>query len=170
MSEWAAVASALIAGVGLLFAGGQLMVMNRAAAMERRVARDGVVVSWRPIEAPRKAESDGSAVWLYEVRVHNPGRLPVDDVQVDWHFQCPVRRRRSGFLEPATKQLQLVTPVLPGGDERRWERRLVMNYAEAEAALPGTFAIVHFVDIEGRRQTNCWPRSRRDEPPALSTL
>jgi len=167
VSEWAAVASALIAGVGLLFAGGQLMVMNRAAAMERRVAREGVVVSWRPIEAPRKAESDGNAVWLYEVRVHNPGRLPVDDVRVDWHFQCAVQRRRAGVLEPPTKQLRLVTPVLPGGDGRRWERRLVINFAEAEAALPGTFAKVHFVDIEGRAQTNWWPRSRRDERAAL---
>ena len=161
MSEWAAVASTLIAGMGLLFAGWQLMIMNRAAALERRVAREGVVVSWRPIEAPREPGSDGTAVWLYEVWVHNPGRLPVDDVRVDWHFQCPVQRRRSCVLDPATKRLQLFTPVLPGGDQRRWERRLVMNYAEAEAALRETFAEVHFVDIEGRSQTNRWPRGRR---------
>lgn len=36
-----------------------------------------------------------------------------------------------------------------------------MNYAEAEAALRETFAEVHFVDIEGRSQTNRWPRGRR---------
>jgi hypothetical protein len=161
MSEWAAVASAMIAGVGLLFAGWQLMIMNQAQAMERRVARDGVVVSWLPIEAPRAPEPDGTGVWLYEIQVHNPGRLPVDDVRVDWHFQCPVQRRRSSVVEPATRHLQLVTPVLAGGDKRRWERRLVMNYAEAEATLPSTFAEVHFVDVEGRSQTNRWPRSRR---------
>ena len=161
MSEWAAVASALIAGVGLLFAGWQLMIMNRAAALDRRVSIEGVVVSWRPIEAPRGPESDGSAAWLYEVRVDNPGRLPVDNVRVDWHFQCLVRRRRAGVLEPATKQLQLVTPVIAGGDQRRWERRLVMNYAEAEAGLSATCAEVHFVDIEGRSHTNRWPRANR---------
>jgi len=160
MSEWAAVASTLIAGVGLLFAGWQLMIMNRAAALERRVARDGVVVSWRPVEAPRAAEPDGTAVWLYELRMHNPGRLPVDNVRVDWHFPCPVQRRRAGVLEPATNTLILATPVLAGGDERRWERRLVMNYAVAEATLPNTFAEVHFVDIEGRSRTNRWPRTR----------
>jgi hypothetical protein len=161
MSEWAAVVSTLIAGLGLLFAGGQLMVMNRTAAMERRVAREGVVVSWRPINAPRQAEPDGSAVWLYEVQVHSPGRMPVDDVRVDWHFPCPVRRRRAGVVGPATKHLRLVTPVLPGGEKRCWERRLVMNFAEAEVALPSTYAEVHFVDIDGQSRTNRWPRSRR---------
>src|SRR5579859_168804 len=138
MDVWVSVVSTLIAGLGLLFAGGQLMIMNRAAALEKRVARDGVVVSWEPIEAPRVAQSDGTAAWLYEIRVHNPGRLPVDDVRVDWHFRCPVRRRRAGVLEPATKHLELVTPVLAGGAQRRWERRLVMNFAEAEVHLRGT--------------------------------
>jgi hypothetical protein len=51
MTELAAAACALIAGVGLQFAGWQLMIMNRAAAMERRVARERVVVARRPIEA-----------------------------------------------------------------------------------------------------------------------
>lgn len=97
------VASTLIAGIGLLFAGAQLLVMNRSAAMDRRIALEGVVVSWRPVEAPRGPEEDGTAAWLYEIRVHNPGRMPVDDVQVDWHFQCDVRRRRSGALEPPTR-------------------------------------------------------------------
>jgi hypothetical protein len=129
------------------------------AGTDRRVSREDVV-SWRPIEAPRGPESDGSAAWLYEVRVDNPGRLPVDNVQVDWHFQCLVRRRRAAVLEPATKQLQLVTPVIAGGDQRRWERRLVMNYAAAEAALSATFAEVHFVDIEGSH-TNRWPRANQ---------
>jgi hypothetical protein len=92
------------------------------------------------------------------VHVHNPGRLPIDNVRVDWHFSCTVRRRRSGVLEPATKLLQLTTPVLPGGGERRWERRLVMDYAEGEAALPETYAQVHFVDVEGRSRTTRWPR------------
>lgn len=36
-----------------------------------------------------------------------------------------------------------------------------MNYHEAEAALPKTFATVAFVDIDGRRQANTWPRSAR---------
>jgi hypothetical protein len=156
--DWATVASALIAGVGLLFAGWQLMIMNKAAAMERRVALNGVVASWRPVEAPRAPEPDGTAIWLYEIHVHNPGRLPIDNVRVDWHFTCPVQRRRSGVLEPATKLLQLTTPVLPGGGERRWERRLVIDYVEAEAALSQTYAQVHFVDVEGRSRTTRWPR------------
>jgi hypothetical protein len=36
-----------------------------------------------------------------------------------------------------------------------------MNYAEAEVALPATFAEVHFNDIEGRSHANRWPRSSK---------
>lgn len=161
MGEWATVASTLIAGIGLLFAGAQLLVMNRSAAMDRRIALEGVVVSWRRVEAPRGPEDDGTAAWLYEIRVHNPGRMPVDDVQVDWHFQCDVRRRRSGALEEPTKHVRLTTPVLAGGREHLWNRRLVMNYREAEAVLPKTFATIAFLDIDGRSQSNTWPRSAR---------
>jgi hypothetical protein len=161
VAEWAAVVSTLVAGIGLLFAGGQLMVMNKKAAMARRVARDGVVVAWRPIEVPRGPEEDGTGAWLYEVEVHNPGQLPVDDIRVDWYFEFDVRRRRSGVVGPATRHLKLFTPVLPGGGMRRWQRRLVMSYAEADANLRFTRAELHFVDSEGRSQTNHWPRSRR---------
>ena len=161
MEQWATVASTLIAGVGLLFAGGQLRVMNRAAALDRRVAYDGVVAAWQPIEAPREADANGSAVWLYELSVHNPGRLPIDDIRVDWHFACAVQRRQSGVVDLPTTTLRLHTPVLPGGGERRWQRRLVMNFAEAQAALADTYALVHYVDMEGKSHTNRWPRKRR---------
>src|SRR5690606_30797666 len=102
---------------------------------------------------------------LYDIRVHNPGRMPVDDIKIEWNLACPVQRRRGGVLSPPVRQLVLVTPVLPGGGEHRWERRLVMDYAEAEKALPETYADVHFVDVEGHRHCNRWPRSqgrRRD--------
>ena len=93
--------------------------------------------------------------------MHNPGRMPVDDVRVDWYFKCPVQRRRDGVLDPSTTHLQLVQPVLLAGGERRWHRRLVMSYAEAEVALPDTYAEVHFVDVEGNSHTNRWPRTKR---------
>jgi hypothetical protein len=38
------------------------------------------------------------------------------------------------------------------GREHLWSRRLVMNYHEAQAVLPKTFATVAFVDIDGRSQ------------------
>ncbi len=158
MTDWVAVVSTSITGAGLVFAGWQLMIMNRAARMDRRVALDGVVASWRAIEAPRKAQPDGTGVWLYEFQVHNPGRLPIDSVRIEWIFSCEVQRRRSGFLEEPTRQLELTTPVIPGGGHRRWERRLVMNFAEAERCLQHTHAKVHFDDVAGHGRTNRWPR------------
>ena len=49
MSDWVAVISTLIAGVGLLFAGGQLMIMNRAAKLETadRTRRCGCLLGTR---------------------------------------------------------------------------------------------------------------------------
>ena len=70
-------------------------------------------------------------------------------------------RSGAGVLGPSENTLRLVAPVLPGGAERVWSRRLVMNFAEAEKALPSTYAELHFVDIEGQQRTNRWPRTRR---------
>ena len=97
--------------------------------------------------APRVAEPDGTASWLYVIEVFNPGRLPIIEVRVEWHFQCAVQRRRSGHLDSPANVLHLSTPVLAGGATRPWERRLVMNFAE-----------LHFVDAEGMSRTNRWPR------------
>ncbi len=73
MSEWAAVVSAIVAALGLVFAGRQLLLLNRQAAHDRRVAFDGVVVSWHALESPNHPDADGTAVWLYEITAHNPG-------------------------------------------------------------------------------------------------
>jgi hypothetical protein len=155
----------LAVGVGRVLAGWQVRVMIRTLAMDRRVARESVVVSWRPIDVPRERQPGGSGVWVYEVRVHNPGRLPIDEVRVDWLFARPVQLSRSGVLEPPTTLLELFTPVLLGGHQHRWERRLVIGDAEAEGTLRNAFARVHFVDVEGNAQTNYWPRSSRSRIP-----
>lgn len=161
MSGWAAVASALLAAVGLIFAGRQLLLGNQQAKEDRRLGIDGVAVSWRPTDAPARAQDDGYAFWKYEITVVNPGRFAIDHVQVRWVFPCEVVRfHQGGLSDEPTYELPLSTPVIIGGRENRWNRVLRINFEEAKA-LTETFAEVTFTDIEGRQRKNRWPRARK---------
>ena len=82
MADWAGAVSAAVAAIGLIFAGWQLSLLNRQARDDRRVAETGVVVSWRAVVAPDHAGEDGLAEWEYEVTAQNPGRLPIDHVEI----------------------------------------------------------------------------------------
>jgi hypothetical protein len=164
LADRIALASSLIAAIGLLFTGYQVWLLNRQARHDRRIVIDGVAVSWRPVEAPSRAErSDGTSKWLYELVLVNPGRLPIDDVHIHWTFPCEVVRvRHDGIIDNPTKTLRLSTPVLVGGGQRSWRRTLLIDYA-CEERLIEVHATVTFNDIEGRRRTNRWPR-RKPEP------
>ena len=165
VSAYADVASAFIAALALLFAGWQLLILNRQAAHERDVSLKGVVVSWVALEAPDHGDGEGQAEWLYEFEVHNPGRLPIDDVLVRCTLPHPVRRvRYSGRLGDATETLTLRTPVIAGGGRRTWKRRLRKDFANA-TDLKQTFAEVSFVDVDGAPRVNRWPRSKGGKLP-----
>jgi len=165
MSDWAAVGSAVFAAVGLLFAGWQLLLLNRQADHDRRVALEGVVVSWRPLESPDHADDDDDAQWRYEIAAHNPGRLPIDNVQIRLVFPCDLRRvHYSGRFDQPAPELTLATPVLAGGDRRLWNRRLRIAYNQKDH-LTATYAEISFRDIDNGEHTNRWPRSAGGEMP-----
>jgi hypothetical protein len=153
-----------VAAIGLVFGGWQLFLLNRQARYDRRVAETGVVVSWRAVEAPDRAGDDGLADWVYEVTAQNPGRLPIDHVQVWWCFGAPVQRiTYSGRTEEPTRRLSLATPVLAGGESRQWRRRLRFAYADHDTVLHPMYAEISFTNIDGRDRTNRWPRARRSQ-------
>jgi hypothetical protein len=167
--DWITAAASPIAAVGLVFTGYQVWVLNRQARDDRRVVLEGVAVSWRPIEAPsRPEEPDGTSTWRYEVMLTNPGRLPIDDIQVKWVFPMPVVRKRHGDVrEPAKPELVLSSPVLPGGGQRTWNRWLLIPFADRQS-LASTYAEVTFTDMNGVRRTNRWPRQARQPLPSGS--
>jgi hypothetical protein len=161
MAEWAAAVSAAVAAIGLVFGGWQLFLLNRQARYDRRVAETGVVVSWRAVEAPDLPGADGLADWVYEVTAQNPGRLPIDHVEVSWWFGAPVRRvPYTGRVEEASDRLTLATPVLAGGESRPWRRRIRFPYDARDAVLHPMYAEITFTNIDGRQRTNRWPRPR----------
>lgn len=158
MTEWLGVISTAIAAVGLVFAGVQVRNLNRQTAHDQRVATEGVVVAWRPKQAPDTAGPDGHAQWQYIVSVHNPGRLPIDDIRVRWVFPIPVQRTHAGgIVDPPATEIDLGTPVLPGGAEREWSRWLRIDF-DHRHLLRNIYAEVSFNDIDGRPHTNRWPR------------
>lgn len=153
-----AAASEVIPVAGLFFTAWQLRILNGQARHDRRVALDGVVVSWLAVQAPDHADADGTGQWLYEFAAHNPGTLPIDNVVVRWHFPCEVERiRYSGRRGAPTRTLTFRAPVIPGGEHRAWKRRLRIAFACA-ADLKSTYAEISFVDIDGKPHKNRWPR------------
>lgn len=154
----AAAVSAVVAAFGLSFAGRQLQIANKQHDIDQRVAYDGVAVSWHAIEAPARAEADGRAQWLYEIAVHNPGKLPIQHVVIRLTLPCEVTRiRYDGSLGRPTRTLTMRHPVLAGGEHRDWRRRLLIQF-DARRSLRDTFAHVKFRDVDGKQYSNRWPR------------
>jgi hypothetical protein len=149
--------------VALVFAGLELQRSRARDRRRRQVELEGVAVSWRPPEVPRGPEEDrGRGRWVYDFTAHNPGQLPISDVRVEVTFALDVERiRYDGHIDEPTRTLILDTPVLAGGKERTWHRRLRMNYEDSQAALPKTRATISFINPEdpSKRQENHWPKS-----------
>lgn len=165
MSNVADIASIVSAGatcVALVFAGVELRRSRAADRRKRRVEIEGVAVSWVPVEAPRAPQDEhGQASWVYEFTACNPGSLPISDVCVEVAFALPVRRvNYDGHLDAPTDKVVLETPVITGGGQRTWRRRLLLDYATAGDALPRTRALVSFTDPDdpSRTQHNVWPK------------
>jgi hypothetical protein len=165
MSDLADLASIVTAGatcVALVFAGSELHRSRAHDLRKRRVEIEGVAVSWVPTEVPRLAQDEQAlASWVYEFTASNPGPLPISDVRVEVLFALKVQRvQYDRHRDDPADRLVLVTPVLAGGGERTWRRRLLMNYAESHNALQRTRAVISFLDPDDaeKRQRNYWPK------------
>ncbi|WP_286219275.1 hypothetical protein [Paraoerskovia sediminicola] len=143
-----------------VFAGVQIVHLRREQAHARRLETEGVSVSWEFLESPAGPGRDGTAVWLVGFTLHNPGRLPIDSVEIVLHLPFEVRRVRfDGRREVATDRLSLEHSVLRGGATRTWERRLEATYVDG-GWLRSVRGAVTFLDADGATQSNTWPRSR----------
>jgi len=162
-TELLAIVSALLAAGGLVFAGMQTRHLWQQRAEDDRLATEGVSLSWQPLQAPSRPDADGTARWVYEIVVHNPGRFPISEVVADLTFPVPVRRVHStGVVDDPATTLRLVQPVIHGGADRRWKRALVMDMETASGRLVQTQGVVTFTDVQGRSSRTTWPRRAAD--------
>lgn len=147
-----------IAVATLGFTAVQVYILRRQWREERRIALQGVSVSWRAETAPDHADPGGDAEWVYKIKIQNPGKMPVDDILITLHLSPAVKRvHYSGRLGKPTHVLTFRQPVLPGGDYREWARRLRIRYDE-RSLLTETYAELKFRDVEMHRQLARWPR------------
>ncbi|MFI6833086.1 hypothetical protein ACIBG5_38635 [Kribbella sp. NPDC050241] len=165
MAEGIALSSAIIAAIGLFFAGYQLLQFRKDRKREHDLEIQGVCASWRPISNPRDSDvRDGLAVWRYAIDVHNPGKFPINWVKVTMSFPVEFARLRGNTRTESGKELVVHQPVIAGGAHRTWERRLEMQWDEAtDERLAAIAADVTFVDIQGRRQHTHWPRAKKTD-------
>lgn len=152
--EWVSMLSAIAAVLATTFAGVELHRGGRDRRAEADAQRNGVAVTWRPIVRPNHAEASGTATWVYEITVQNPGPLPVRDVVVTFTFTTDVRRQHyDDTIDPPTRSLTLRQPVVLGNGTRTWKRHLVLPF-DAREHLEDTKAVVTFTPVDGPRQTN----------------
>lgn len=138
------------------FAGWQLLLLRRQQAEAVRAERDGVAVTWVQKEKPREAEPDGSALWHFEITVHNPGRLPIRNVEIEMTFPRDVRRVHSDqHVDTSARALDLGLPVLAGSSAHTWNRKLRMEFDDAQT-LRTISAKVRFIDLKGQTRLNEW--------------
>lgn len=137
------------------FAGWQLLMFRRDQAAQAAAELKGVAVSWYPKIKPHKPETDGWATWVFDVSAHNPGRLPISDVEVDLEFPREFRRvRYDRSVDDPASLLNVGMAVLVGGESKVWERTLRMPFDGP--SLRGVRATIQFTGIDGIRHTNTW--------------
>jgi hypothetical protein len=148
-----------------VFAGWQVRELVRQQREVKRLETQAVSVMWEPTIAPHKPDDDGSAVWVLEITLTNPGRMPIDNVHCVLHFDRPVRRlRHDGTADEAATSLDLVQAVLLGGASRSWKRTIRARFDADVWVTRAMRATVSFDDMHGNPQTTSWPRRKARRP------
>ena len=152
-----------------VFAGWQVRELVRQQREVERMETQAVSVMWEPTIAPHRPDADGSAEWVLEVTLTNPGRMPIDNIHCVLHFDRPARRlRHDGTADEPSMSLDLVQTVLLGGASRSWTRTIRARF-DAEVWLTRAMrATVSFDDRHGRPQTTSWPRRRTRRPDLVA--
>jgi hypothetical protein len=155
--DWNALA-ALAGAVAASLAAWQLWRI-RADAFDTRAAEiASVALVTTVVERPTQASARASrGVWIYEYRVHNPGRLPISDVRATITFPCEVQRQHyDGTLDSPTQTLQLRTPVIAPGESHIRRRTLLID-EDNRPRLDRTSAAVTFHTPDAGEHTTHWP-------------
>jgi len=153
LATWVGALATAVAGG---FAGWQLLLLRRQQAAAAWAELNGVAVTWVQKVKPNSPDPDGSALWVFEITVHNPGRLPIRNVQVEMTFPVEVCRTHfDGTVDEPVRVVDVGLPVLAGASHHTWERKLRMEFNEAHS-LRTISAHVTFLDLVGRTHSNVW--------------
>ncbi len=165
--DWNALAA--VAGAVAAIAAAWQLWRIRVDALDVRAAEiDSVTLSTKVIERPTEASNRaGHGVWVYQYKVHNPGRLPITDVRTTITFPCDVQRLHyDGTLDEPTRCLHLQTPVIgPGGSDVH-TRKLIIG-EDNRALLESTSAEVVFQTPDAGEHATHWPLAPTKGSPSI---
>jgi len=122
------------------------------------------VVLERPVSS---AAQDVWADWVFEYTIHNPGRLPIHQVQAVISFPCDVQRRRyDGTLDAATRSLELRAATIPPHSSHPGRRRK-LSVAASELDLEKVRVRLAFNVSDAGNCVTVWPPEKRKAVRAL---
>jgi hypothetical protein len=155
--RWRPVAGAVAAAV----AAWQLWRIRVDALDSRAAEIASVALVTTVVERPTNGDvCAGRGAWVYEYRVHNPGRLPISDVRATITFPCEVQRLRyDGTLDTPTRKLELRTHVVAPGESHGRRRTLLIDENDW-SRLSDTRAVVTFHTPDAGEHTTHWPARR----------
>lgn len=161
------VAAATVAAA--VFAGWQVRELVRQQREVEKLETRAVSIMWQATSAPHKADPDGSAVWVLEITLTNPGRMPIDNVHCTVYFDRPVRRlRHDGSADEPATFLNLEQTVLLGGASRSWTRTIRARFDADVWVASAMRATVSFDDMHGDPKTTSWPRRMERRPDLIA--
>lgn len=136
-----------------------------ARAAEIRSVSIATVVAFRPTAGEVQ---DGRADWKYQYTIHNPGRLPIWDVQATITFPCEVRRRHyDGSLDEAKTTVSVRAAMIPPQSSHAPRHRTLSIAYEHWPQLESATVRMAFMTPDAGRCVNTWPPAHRSLSRAL---
>lgn len=151
----------ITAGAAVVAAGAAALQLWRLRTdkLDARAAEiDSVSLQITVLERPTESDrSEGVGRYVYELTIHNPGRLPISNVTATLTFPVAVQRSHyDGSIDDASTTMVLSTPVIaPGGVHSR--RRTLLIPTVEGVSLDATTATVDFSAADVGEHRTLWP-------------
>ena len=166
--DWDAVAA--LAGVtAAVAAAWQLWRLRREALDARAAEIAGVSLTTTVVVKPTQSDvRDEQAVWVYEYRIENPGRLPISNVRAAITFPCEVQRvHHDGSTDAPARTLELVAGVVPPRSAHDPRRRTLLIPPSDWPLLEDAIATIAFDTPDAGRCVTRWPTGSRKTTNSL---
>jgi len=156
-AEWATWVGAIATLAGFGIATVQLRGLRSDRVRAREADLRGVAVSIDVVRKPTEADAAYGVHWVYRFTVVNPGSLPISDVVVEVRFPVDVRRRHyDNSVDEPGRDIEMRTPVVPGGGRKSWERKLLIDASARHVVQRSTATVTFDIPDAGRLKT-LWP-------------
>ena len=159
----AEIVAAFAAALAIVFAVREFRHQKRDDLDARIAELLGVSLSYR-LEKPRRSEvRNNHGIYSYKFTVHNPGRLPINQVSVWMDYPGAMTRVHSdGSEDPQARRYEMYVASVAARDTFTWERRLKVHQ-DLWSRMRDTKAQIWFTAPDAGEFMTMWPA--RTEAP-----